>query len=166
VASEFLPRDLEVVRSAVVNVYFLSRALSPAGGISRPKLSVERRVVMVFYQNAESHYSLVGIFDVNMPLLYGEGGTKAFLRLQHESIKTSTYGTICAWVPPQIISTDRLLQSVSNLDAAIDTAKSMRESNDPDCPSIWPLLAPSPQWYQFSSKCVRDVLAETLQHFP
>ncbi len=31
-------------------------------------------------------YSLLGIFGVNMPLLYGEG-PKAFLRLQHEIIK-------------------------------------------------------------------------------
>ncbi|GAW27037.1 putative HET domain-containing protein [Rosellinia necatrix] len=31
-------------------------------------------------------YSLMGIFDVNMPLLYGEGGAKAFDRLQEEII--------------------------------------------------------------------------------
>jgi hypothetical protein len=29
-------------------------------------------------------YSLMGLFDVNMPLLYGEGGPKAFVRLQQE----------------------------------------------------------------------------------
>lgn len=33
-------------------------------------------------------YCLLGIFDVNMPLLYGEGG-KAFMRLQEEIIKRS-----------------------------------------------------------------------------
>ena len=33
-------------------------------------------------------YSLMGLFDVNMPLLYGEG-SKAFVRLQHEIIKQS-----------------------------------------------------------------------------
>jgi hypothetical protein len=32
-------------------------------------------------------YCLLGIFDINMPLLYGEGG-KAFLRLQEEILKT------------------------------------------------------------------------------
>ncbi|KAF9455381.1 heterokaryon incompatibility protein-domain-containing protein [Collybia nuda] len=41
-------------------------------------------------------YSLMGIFDVNMPLLYGEGG-KAFTRLQHEIIKTSNDHSIFAW---------------------------------------------------------------------
>jgi hypothetical protein len=34
-------------------------------------------------------YCLMGLFDVNMPLLYGEG-TKAFTRLQEEIIRTST----------------------------------------------------------------------------
>jgi hypothetical protein len=33
-------------------------------------------------------YCLMGIFDVNMPLLYGEGG-KAFIRLQEEILKSS-----------------------------------------------------------------------------
>ena len=30
-------------------------------------------------------YCLMGVFDVNMPLLYGEG-QKAFMRLQHEIV--------------------------------------------------------------------------------
>ena len=41
-------------------------------------------------------YSLLGIFDVNMPMLYGEG-SKAFTRLQEEIIKTSTDHSIFAW---------------------------------------------------------------------
>ena len=41
-------------------------------------------------------YCLLGIFDVNMPLLYGEGN-KAFLRLQEEIMKTSTDTSIFAW---------------------------------------------------------------------
>jgi hypothetical protein len=42
-------------------------------------------------------YSLLGIFDVNMPLLYGEGKTKAFRRLQEEIMKISEDETIFAW---------------------------------------------------------------------
>jgi hypothetical protein len=34
-------------------------------------------------------YSLLGVFDVNLPLIYGEGD-KAFLRLQEEIIRTSS----------------------------------------------------------------------------
>lgn len=44
-------------------------------------------------------YSLMGIFSVNMPLLYGEG-EKAFLRLQEEIIKSSDDESIFAWVDP------------------------------------------------------------------
>ncbi|KAI4860899.1 HET-domain-containing protein [Hypoxylon rubiginosum] len=42
-------------------------------------------------------YCLLGLFDVNMPLLYGEGGAKAFARLQEEIIKTSNDHTIFCW---------------------------------------------------------------------
>ncbi|UPK95763.1 hypothetical protein LCI18_006698 [Fusarium solani-melongenae] len=41
-------------------------------------------------------YCMLGIFDINMPLLYGEG-KNAFLRLQEEIIKTSTDHTIFCW---------------------------------------------------------------------
>ncbi|KAL2174185.1 heterokaryon incompatibility protein-domain-containing protein [Thermothelomyces heterothallicus CBS 202.75] len=41
-------------------------------------------------------YSLLGIFGVNMPIIYGEG-TKAFLRLQEEIIKRSDDHSIFAW---------------------------------------------------------------------
>ncbi|OTA58900.1 HET-domain-containing protein [Hypoxylon sp. EC38] len=41
-------------------------------------------------------YSLLGIFQVNMPLLYGEGEA-AFTRLQEEIIKSSDDQTILAW---------------------------------------------------------------------
>lgn len=35
-------------------------------------------------------YCLMGLFDVNMPLLYGEGGEKAFLRLQRTILEEGT----------------------------------------------------------------------------
>jgi hypothetical protein len=43
-------------------------------------------------------YCLLGIFDVNMPLIYGEG-EKAFRRLQEEIIKRSNDLTIFMWDP-------------------------------------------------------------------
>jgi len=42
-------------------------------------------------------YSLMGIFGVNMPTIYGEGGN-AFIRLQHEIMKLSDDQTIFVWV--------------------------------------------------------------------
>ncbi|KAI9773659.1 MAG: hypothetical protein M1840_006933 [Geoglossum simile] len=45
-------------------------------------------------------YCLMGIFDVNMPLIYGEGA-KAFRRLQEEIIKRNNDLSIFAWNTPQ-----------------------------------------------------------------
>ena len=42
-------------------------------------------------------YSLMGVFDINMPLLYGEGGERSFLRLQQEIIKVYEDYSIFAW---------------------------------------------------------------------
>ena len=39
----------------------------------------------------------MGLFDVNMPMIYGEGKTKAFLRLQEEILKVSSDHSIFAW---------------------------------------------------------------------
>ncbi|KAE9964419.1 hypothetical protein BLS_004887 [Venturia inaequalis] len=41
-------------------------------------------------------YCLMGLFDVNMPMLYGEG-THAFIRLQEEIIRRTEDYTIFAW---------------------------------------------------------------------
>jgi len=42
-------------------------------------------------------YCMLGLFDINMPLLYGEG-IKAFNRLQNEIIKVSNDHTIFCWL--------------------------------------------------------------------
>ena len=56
-------------------------------------------------------YCMLGIFDVNMPLLYGEGKTKAFIRLQSEILKTSYDDSIFAWNDPELWSTGLLATS-------------------------------------------------------
>jgi hypothetical protein len=43
-------------------------------------------------------YSLMGIFGVNMPMLYDEGG-RAFIRLQEEIMKVCEDYTLFAWLP-------------------------------------------------------------------
>ncbi|CAJ2507703.1 Uu.00g088890.m01.CDS01 [Anthostomella pinea] len=48
-------------------------------------------------------YSLLGIFDVNMPLLYGEG-KKSFTRLQEEIMKVSDDQTLFAWGLPKTLA--------------------------------------------------------------
>ncbi|CAJ2513555.1 Uu.00g016740.m01.CDS01 [Anthostomella pinea] len=47
-------------------------------------------------------YCLLGIFEVNMPLLYGEGDQKAFTRLQKEIIKNTNDLTLFAWPDNQM----------------------------------------------------------------
>ena len=46
-------------------------------------------------------YCLLGIFDINMPLLYGEG-KKAFMRLQLEIIAKSDDESVFAWTNPDV----------------------------------------------------------------
>ena len=45
----------------------------------------------------DTAYSLLGLFDVNMPLLYGEGAKKAFRRLQVQIMKESADESHFAW---------------------------------------------------------------------
>ncbi|KAJ2995919.1 hypothetical protein NUW58_g1143 [Xylaria curta] len=42
-------------------------------------------------------YSLLGLFDIHMPLIYGEGARAAFQRLQREIIKSTPDLSILAW---------------------------------------------------------------------
>lgn len=42
-------------------------------------------------------YCLIGIFDVNMTMLYGEGTQRAFVRLQEEIMRSSEDQSIFAW---------------------------------------------------------------------
>ena len=53
-------------------------------------------------------YSLMGLLDTNMPMLYGEG-KKAFHRLQLEIIHTSNDQSIFAWGCNSIVWTGSIL---------------------------------------------------------
>jgi len=60
----------------------------------------ERRALFTAGRNTtrveDIAYCLLGIFDINMPLLYGEGD-KAFLRLQQELTRSKNDLTLFAW---------------------------------------------------------------------
>lgn len=45
----------------------------------------------------DTAYCLMGLFGVNMPLLYGEGPVRAFIRLQEQILKTTDDQSIFAW---------------------------------------------------------------------
>ncbi|KAF7550885.1 hypothetical protein G7Z17_g5416 [Cylindrodendrum hubeiense] len=53
-------------------------------------------------------YSLLGIFGVNIPLIYGEGA-KAFLRLQEEIMRSAFDPTLLAWSPNLLVWNPTLL---------------------------------------------------------
>ncbi|EPE25996.1 hypothetical protein GLAREA_01908 [Glarea lozoyensis ATCC 20868] len=57
-------------------------------------------------------YSLMGLFGVNMPLLYGEG-PRAFHRLQLEILRETDDESIFAWADPQDLSGGLLAPSVN-----------------------------------------------------
>ncbi|KAI1263688.1 HET-domain-containing protein [Xylariaceae sp. FL1019] len=65
-----------------------------------PKFSIAQRMSWasdrVTSRQEDIAYCLLGIFDINMPLLYGEK-ERAFFRLQQEIIKVSDDQSILAW---------------------------------------------------------------------
>lgn len=67
-------------------------------------------------------YCLLGLFNINMPLLYGEGSSRAFFRLQKEIIERYDDETIFAW-----------------LELKPEPNRPQRE--------IMPILAPHPSWF-------------------
>lgn len=70
--------------------------------VSLESVSIARRMSWAAHRRTtrpeDIAYCLMGIFSVNMPMLYGEGSTKAFLRLQEEIMKHSDDQSIFAWV--------------------------------------------------------------------
>ncbi|EJF58707.1 HET-domain-containing protein [Dichomitus squalens LYAD-421 SS1] len=64
-------------------------------------MSVAARMALAAYRQTtrpeDKAYSLMGIFDVNLPPLYGEGLKRAFWRLQEEIMKHTPDTTIFAW---------------------------------------------------------------------
>lgn len=78
----------------------IGRAVFDAETLDLNKWSVAQRMSWASRRTAtrieDVAYSLLGIFDVNMPLLYGEG-QKAFLRLQQEIIRQTHDHSIFAW---------------------------------------------------------------------
>ena len=58
-------------------------------------------------------YSLLGLFGINMPLIYGEG-QNAFFRLQREIIQSSSDESIFAWTDRDLLYSGLLASSVES----------------------------------------------------
>ncbi|KAH9909538.1 HET-domain-containing protein, partial [Xylariomycetidae sp. FL2044] len=78
-------------------------------------------------------YCLLGIFDINMPLLYGEG-LKAFRRLQEEIIKVSDDQSILAWElvdSSSSLQTGALAPSPNNFSSSGSIVRNMKGGRSP-----------------------------------
>ncbi|KAJ0115141.1 het domain-containing protein [Diaporthe amygdali] len=82
----------------------------------------------------DAAYSLLGLFGIMMPPQYGEGGPRAFLRLQQQLLSTTADESIFAWRMP-----------------APDAGMRYDVERNPDTSfgaDEWGLLAPSPEWFR------------------
>lgn len=88
-------------------------------------------------------YCLIGIFDVNLPLLYGEG-KKAFIRLQETILTKDDDHSIFAWYDDNaedgkltglLAESPKLFESVKNLD--LDVPNHTRFAGNPSAVLAW-----------------------------
>lgn len=120
------------VITGVDRSYMLGKSLTFASIAQRMSWAASRQTSRM----EDIAYCLMGIFDVNMPLLYGEG-RKAFIRLQEEIIRNSTDQSLFAWRTPSNLT--RLALSGPLLDDEV---------------SLRGILARSPSEFQFSRAIV------------
>jgi hypothetical protein len=78
-------KQIAEITSIDLNILVRSQAIDLFSTAERLSWAAHRKVTV----EEDGAYSLLGLFDVNMPLLYGEGREKAFVRLQ-EAIYNST----------------------------------------------------------------------------
>ncbi|KAH8883340.1 hypothetical protein GQ53DRAFT_699532, partial [Thozetella sp. PMI_491] len=87
---------LRKILSSITNIperYLCGEPLSGASIAQRMSWAANR----VTTRAEDIAYSLLGIFDVNIPPIYGEGGKQAFFRLQEAIMKQSEDQSIFAW---------------------------------------------------------------------
>jgi len=123
-------------------------------GLSPKRLSIATRMSWASERQStrpeDLAYCLLGLFGIAIPLLYGEGGTKAFIRLQEEILRSSDDHTIFAW------STEAA--------AAVAAAVGNSSNSGSKKRKHWGLLAPSPEYFRFSAGLVpvrgKDFIAD------
>lgn len=115
-----LSSQLSLITNISPSILLLTQSISSISVAQRMSWAASRTTTRA----EDTAYCLLGIFGVHMPLLYGEGGDRAFTRLQEEIIKETNDLSLFAWkVPP-------------------DLAKEKH---------YWGLLSPSPKYFASSS---------------
>ncbi|KAH8600671.1 heterokaryon incompatibility protein-domain-containing protein [Bisporella sp. PMI_857] len=120
-----LVEALSLITGINPNILMHNKRLSSVAVAQRMSWAAHRETTRI----EDMAYCLLRIFEVNMPLLYGEEG-RAFRRLQEEIIKSTADFSIFAWrVPPVVGSTrhnDRVFCSLlSDEPAAFATCGSI-----------------------------------------
>ncbi|KAI0692863.1 heterokaryon incompatibility protein-domain-containing protein [Cerioporus squamosus] len=87
-----LAPEIEKAAHVPVSLLTLQKSLFDFSIGERMSWAVDRRTTRL----EDEAYCLLGIFDINMPTLYGEG-SKAFQRLQEEIMRKSADTTLFAW---------------------------------------------------------------------
>lgn len=87
--------EIEAITGIEAWVLVASTAVSEVPLAKRMYWAAKRQTTRV----EDVAYCLLGIFDVNMPMIYGEG-SKAFIRLQEEILKKTTELSLFAWEAP------------------------------------------------------------------
>ena len=78
-------------------------------------------------------YCLLGLFQVNMPLLYGEGD-RAFIRLQEEIIRQSDDQSIFAWIDKSLEFSGMLARHPSAFAKSGDIVQTQKFFHEPRSP--------------------------------
>ncbi|KAH8890725.1 HET-domain-containing protein, partial [Thozetella sp. PMI_491] len=93
----------------IPKIYVLGEPLANASVAQRMSWAARRETTRL----EDQAYCLLGIFSINMPLLYGEG-RRAFQRLQEEIMKEQHDHTLFTWAWPTDAFGGCLAQSPSN----------------------------------------------------
>lgn len=113
-------------------MYTVREMLASVSVATRMSWAAHRQTI----RDEDTAYCLLGLFDVNMPLLYGEGDEKAFLRLQREIVQ-------------QIPSDHSILAWGRGMSGSVRNKTS--------------IFSPSPRWFaHIEDLSVRDSMTMTL----
>lgn len=88
-----LAQQLESITGIPVSILRNERSITEASTAQRMFWASKRQTT----RTEDMAYCLLGIFNVNLPLLYGEGGQKAFARLQRQILMQPRDDTIYFW---------------------------------------------------------------------
>jgi hypothetical protein len=140
----FLDANWDLVGTRVSSAELISERTGIDAGLLRgspssmlSQYSVAQRMAWAAHRKTtrleDRAYSLMGLFDVTMPLIYGEG-ERAFERLQEQIIQSSDDQTILAWdryVGPDTTGPQALLAPRPDCFAGLHKLVAIRDAQQP-----------------------------------